>query len=82
MPVYEYQCVDCQIRDQRIAGLDDHTALCLACGSLMLRQDADLFGPYFEISDDCPWCTGPTPADQPRRSHRICARHAAELREG
>lgn len=48
MPLYEYQCVDCGGRDQRVAGLDDHTALCAQCGSLMLRLDEDIFQPYFE----------------------------------
>ena len=48
MPIYEYQCVDCGGRDQRVAGLDDHTALCAQCGGLMLRLDEDVFQPYFE----------------------------------
>ena len=48
MPIYEYQCVDCEGRDQRVAGLDDHTALCTQCGGLMLRLDEDIFRPYFE----------------------------------
>ncbi len=48
MPIYEYQCVDCSDRDQRVAGLDDHTALCAQCGGLMLRLDEDVFKPYFE----------------------------------
>ena len=48
MPIYEYQCVDCSSRDQRVAGLDDHTALCTQCGGLMLRLDEDVFQPYFE----------------------------------
>lgn len=48
MPLYEYQCVDCRVQDTRIAGLDDHTALCMRCGGVMLRRDEDLFGPYFE----------------------------------
>jgi putative FmdB family regulatory protein len=48
MPIYEYQCVDCIGRDQRVAGLDDHTALCTQCGGLMLRLDEDVFQPYFE----------------------------------
>lgn len=48
MPIYEYQCVDCKSRDQRVAGLDDHTAFCTQCGSLMLRLDEDVFQPYFE----------------------------------
>lgn len=42
MPLYEYQCVDCSERDQRIAGLDDHTALCAKSGGLMLRLEGDL----------------------------------------
>ncbi|MCL4501261.1 MAG: hypothetical protein M1438_05320 [Deltaproteobacteria bacterium] len=48
MPLYDYQCVDCKVQDTRIAGLDDQVALCIRCGGLMLRQDEDLFGPYFE----------------------------------
>jgi len=48
MPIYEYRCVDCHGLDQRVAGLDDHTALCTQCGSLMLRLDEDVFQPYFE----------------------------------
>jgi putative FmdB family regulatory protein len=48
MPVYDYQCVDCGGRDQRVAGCDDHTALCIDCGGLMLRLDEDVFRPYFE----------------------------------
>jgi hypothetical protein len=31
-----------------VAGLDDHTALCTQCGSLMLRLDEDVFQPYFD----------------------------------
>ncbi len=48
MPIYEYQCMDCGGRDNRVAGLDDHTALCIECGSLMLRLDEDIFQQYFE----------------------------------
>ncbi len=48
MPIYDYQCVDCNERDQRVAGCDDHTALCVQCGGLMLRLDEDVFQPYFE----------------------------------
>jgi putative FmdB family regulatory protein len=48
MPIYEYQCVDCGGHDQRVAGLDDHTALCTQCLGLMLRLDEDVFRPYFE----------------------------------
>jgi len=50
MPIYEYQCVDCGGRDQRVAGCDDHTALCVHCGGLMLRLDEDVFQPYFDGS--------------------------------
>lgn len=42
MPIYEYKCVDCGGRDSRVAGIDDYTALCAACGGLMLRLDDDL----------------------------------------
>ena len=55
MPIYEYQCVDCTGRDQRVAGLDDHTALCTQCGGLMLRLDEDVFQPYFEEVSSQPW---------------------------
>ncbi|MBW1990891.1 MAG: hypothetical protein JRI59_01935 [Deltaproteobacteria bacterium] len=48
MPIYEYQCVDCGRSDHRVAGLDDHTAICVHCGGLMLRLDEDIFQPYFE----------------------------------
>jgi len=51
MPRYEYQCVDCQARDMRIAGLDDHTAVCVNCGGLMIRLDQDLFTPYAQEGD-------------------------------
>ncbi len=62
MPLYEYQCVDCGSRDQRIAGLDDHTALCIQCGSLMLRLDEDVFQPYFEEKAEQSTPTWPTKA--------------------
>lgn len=48
MPFYEYQCLDCGARDERLAGLDDHTAVCLKCRGLMLRQDEDFLGRYFD----------------------------------
>lgn len=51
MPIYEYQCVDCRGLDQRVAGLDDQTAICVQCGGLMLRLDEDVFRPYFEESE-------------------------------
>lgn len=48
MPIFTYLCVDCHLKESRVAGLDDHTALCVGCGSLMLRLDEDLFKPYFQ----------------------------------
>lgn len=48
MPIYEYQCIQCQVKDERIGGLDDDTALCLECGNLMLRLNEDALRPYFE----------------------------------
>ncbi len=48
MPVYEYQCVDCGESDRRVGGVDDQTAICAHCGSLMLRLDEDVFQPYFD----------------------------------
>ncbi|MFA6269975.1 MAG: FmdB family zinc ribbon protein [Candidatus Paceibacterota bacterium] len=49
MPLYDYQCVDCSARDQMVAGLDDHVALCPQCGGLMLRLEGDLFTPFFAL---------------------------------
>ncbi len=54
MPVYDYQCVDCGCLDERVGGLDDHTAICALCGSLMLRLDADVFQPYFNNQAELP----------------------------
>jgi hypothetical protein len=39
MPLYTYVCSNCRDVDQRIAGFDDHTALCVECGELMIRLD-------------------------------------------
>lgn len=55
MPLYEYRCIDCGSRDQRVAGADDHTAPCIQCGSLMLRLDEDVFKPYFEEKSTGIW---------------------------
>jgi putative FmdB family regulatory protein len=52
MPVYEYQCVDCGGLDRIVGGLDDQTAICTQCGSLMLRLDEDVFQPYFDNKFD------------------------------
>jgi putative FmdB family regulatory protein len=62
MPIYQYQCVDCGSRDQRVAGLDDHTALCADCGGLMLRLDQDIFQPYFEEAGELAWTESPNKA--------------------
>jgi len=53
MPLYEYQCVDCSATEQRVAGVDDHTALCVKCGGLMLRLDEDVFKDYVPEVDKC-----------------------------
>jgi putative FmdB family regulatory protein len=50
VPAYHYQCTHCQVTEGRIAGVDDHLAICAACGHLMVRLDYDLFSPYFEAS--------------------------------
>ncbi len=47
MPIYDYRCVDCGAWDQRIGGLDDHTALCSRCRGIMMRVTADVFQGYF-----------------------------------
>ncbi|KMY69012.1 hypothetical protein AAU61_05570 [Desulfocarbo indianensis] len=38
MPAYEYTCHSCQAREVRIAGIDDHTVVCSACGQPMVRE--------------------------------------------
>jgi predicted nucleic acid-binding Zn ribbon protein len=60
VPAYYYQCTHCQVTECRIAGVDDHLAICAGCGHLMLRLDYDLFSPYFEGSAN----TAPQPALQ------------------
>jgi len=50
MPIYSYQCVECGDQDGRIGGLDDHTALCMVCGGVMVRLEQDPFSPYFQQS--------------------------------
>jgi putative FmdB family regulatory protein len=64
MPIYEYQCVECGSRDQRVAGVDDQTALCTQCGSLMLRLDEDIFRPYFEEAAYQTWSEPKTKASR------------------
>ncbi len=50
MPVYNYQCIYCQVTESRIGGVDDHLAICANCWGLMVRLDHDLFSPYFEAA--------------------------------
>ena len=38
MPAYDYVCSNCEAREQRIGGLDDHTVICDQCGQVMVRQ--------------------------------------------
>ncbi len=47
MPLYDYSCLECRAREPRVAGLDDHTALCVICGGIILRVEADIFQAYF-----------------------------------
>lgn len=59
MPSYEYKCIHCGAEEERIAGLDDNTALCVDCGNLMLRLNEDIFRPYFEqVGEEKPAITG------------------------
>lgn len=42
MPAYDYTCTACAAKDVRIAGIDDHTAICGECGQVMVRdQDVE-----------------------------------------
>ncbi|MFP3868739.1 MAG: hypothetical protein ACLFUU_11365 [Desulfobacteraceae bacterium] len=54
MPIYHYQCTNCQLRETRVAGVDDHFAICVRCQHLMIRLDNELFGPYFAESTALP----------------------------
>lgn len=47
VPLYDYRCADCGAWDQRIGGLDDHTALCSRCAGVMIRVTEDVFQGYF-----------------------------------
>jgi putative FmdB family regulatory protein len=49
MPIYDFKCPDCGLHDSVVGGLDDCTAVCPGCGGTMLRQDEDIFAPYFEM---------------------------------
>lgn len=53
MPVYEYTCTNCNQREIRITGIDDHTVICDQCGQVMVRQmDVDaLLAPYAEATE-------------------------------
>jgi len=47
MPLYNYRCTECRQPDTRVAGLDDHLAVCHVCRGVMLRVDQDIFAPVF-----------------------------------
>lgn len=47
MPIYEFECVDCGYRGQRVAGIHDHTVICSECGGIMGRLDLDWFASEF-----------------------------------
>jgi putative FmdB family regulatory protein len=51
MPIYEYECVDCGCREQRVTGTNDHTVICAACGGIMARLDLDWFALDFLTLD-------------------------------
>lgn len=51
MPIYEYECVDCGCQEQRVAGIDDHTAICAECRGVMVRLDLDWFASEFLALD-------------------------------
>ncbi|MEW6657397.1 MAG: FmdB family zinc ribbon protein [Thermodesulfobacteriota bacterium] len=47
MPIYQYECADCGFQDQRLAGVNDHMAICTKCKGVMVRRDLDMFESYF-----------------------------------
>lgn len=61
MPIYDYQCVDCSYTDQRVAGIDDHIALCHVCGGLMMRLDGvDIFQGLAVEAEEKPCTNSPS----------------------
>lgn len=54
MPIYDYECVDCGCQEQRVAGIDDHTAICGECRGIMVRLDLDWFASEFLTLDQKP----------------------------
>ena len=75
MPLYEFQCADCLIKDYRVAATFEDVATCHICGGLM-RRLSDPFAP--ELPKICAWCF-PGEVSGPRVSHGICAHHAKEF---
>lgn len=55
MPLYSYRCPNCHTIDKRIAGVDDHTAICIKCEGVMLRKDMDIWGPLWSESQGVLW---------------------------
>lgn len=53
MPAYEYHCTNCDNRETRITGIDDHTVLCEKCAQVMVREmDVDsLLASYGQASE-------------------------------
>ena len=41
MPLYQYQCTECELAEERVAGIDDRTVTCTQCGALMTRTTAE-----------------------------------------
>jgi hypothetical protein len=52
MPIYDYQCLYCGNCDLRVAGLNDHMAICTQCGNLMIRWEEDFFWAFFDKKSD------------------------------
>ncbi len=78
MPLYSYRCLDCHAEDQRLAGLDDATAICVNCGGMMLRLEDpflllwDEVTPEIDPKDKCPECDGTGADDMDGDRPLIC----------
>ena len=68
MALYSYRCTACGTQDQRVAGIDDDTAVCTVCAALMFRQD-DPFEPQAIV---CAWCGAVKQEGREPVSHGIC----------
>ena len=54
MPLYQYRCIECQLDEERVAGIDDRTVTCDQCGAIMTRTTAenDVYRAYVKKDEE------------------------------